>query len=61
MEMNLLLAKMFFKYDLELVNTELDWLNEGKVFVMWWKRELMVRFRQRAIRTSQLLSVRHCK
>ncbi|CAG8952979.1 hypothetical protein HYFRA_00003168 [Hymenoscyphus fraxineus] len=49
MEMNLLLAKMFFKYDLELVNTQLDWLNEGKVFVMWWKPELMVRFRQRAM------------
>jgi hypothetical protein len=46
MEINLLLAKKLWKYDLELINQGLDWLNEGKVFVMWWKPELLVHFRQ---------------
>lgn len=31
MEINLLLAKKLWKYDLELINQGLDWLNEGKV------------------------------
>lgn len=44
MEMSLILAKMLWRYDLELVNEELDWLGESKVHVMWWKPELMVRF-----------------
>ncbi|KFX93706.1 hypothetical protein O988_06652 [Pseudogymnoascus sp. VKM F-3808] len=48
MEINLLLAKMLWKYDLELINQDLDWLKEGKVFVMWWKPELLVRFRQQS-------------
>ena len=47
MEINLLLAKMLWKYDLELVNNNVDWLNEGKVYVMWWKPELIIRFHPR--------------
>ncbi|KAF2249404.1 cytochrome P450 [Trematosphaeria pertusa] len=47
MEMFLLLAKMLWKYDLELVNKNMDWLKEGKVYVMWWKPKLMVRFHPR--------------
>ncbi|KAI2616499.1 cytochrome P450 [Hypoxylon sp. NC1633] len=43
MEMNLILAKMLWTYDLELVNKDINWLEEGKVFVMWWKPALMVR------------------
>ncbi|KAL8634030.1 hypothetical protein Q9189_000276 [Teloschistes chrysophthalmus] len=47
MEMNLLLAKMLWTYDLELVNKNLDWLKEGKVHVLWWKPKLFVRFHKR--------------
>ncbi|KAL9586169.1 MAG: hypothetical protein Q9212_001090 [Teloschistes hypoglaucus] len=47
MEMNLLLAKMLWTYDLELVNKKLDWLKEGKVHVLWWKPKLFVRFHKR--------------
>lgn len=47
MEMNLILAKMLWKYDLELVNPELDWEGQSHMHVMWWKPSLMVRFRER--------------
>ncbi|KAE8143178.1 cytochrome P450 [Aspergillus pseudotamarii] len=47
MEINMLLAKLLWKYDMELVNKDLDWLEEGKVFVMWWKPELWIRFHER--------------
>ncbi|KAI1138331.1 cytochrome P450 [Hypoxylon sp. FL0543] len=47
MEMNLILAKMLWTYDLELVNKDINWLKEGKVYVMWWKPSLMVRFHKR--------------
>ncbi|KAI9368157.1 cytochrome P450 [Aspergillus egyptiacus] len=47
MEMNLILAKMLWTYNLELVNKDLDWLKEGKVHVLWWKPKLMIRFHKR--------------
>ncbi len=47
MEMNLLMAKLFWSYDLELVNKEINWLGEGKVHVLWWKPNLFVRFHKR--------------
>lgn len=47
MEMNLILAKMLWRYDLELVDKELDWLGSSKVYVMWWKPELRIRFKAR--------------
>ncbi|TEA19177.1 Cytochrome P450 monooxygenase BOT4 [Colletotrichum sidae] len=47
MEINLILAKMLWKYDLELVNKDLDWEKESQLHVMWWKPALMVQFRER--------------
>ena len=47
MEMNLILTKMLFRYDLELVDENLDWLAQSKVHVMWWKPELWIRFTER--------------
>ncbi|KAI9046668.1 hypothetical protein LZ554_009409 [Drepanopeziza brunnea f. sp. 'monogermtubi'] len=44
MELNLILAKMGWKYDLELMDPELDWEGESKVYVMWDKPALPVRF-----------------
>ena len=47
MEMNLLMAKIFWTYDLELVNKDVNWLQEGKVHILWWKPKLFVRFHKR--------------
>ncbi|EMF14032.1 cytochrome P450 [Sphaerulina musiva SO2202] len=47
MEINLIMAKMFWKYDLELVDKELDWDKQSQLHVMWWKPELRVRFKER--------------
>ncbi|KAI4217467.1 MAG: hypothetical protein LQ351_000062 [Letrouitia transgressa] len=44
LEMSLILAKLNFKYDLEMVNKGLDWERESHMHVMWWKPELRVRF-----------------
>ncbi|KAL3417255.1 BCL4p [Phlyctema vagabunda] len=46
-EMNLVLAKMHFRYDLELIDRELDWLEQSSMYVMWWKPELLIRFKYR--------------
>lgn len=45
--MSLTLAKLFLKYDLTLVNKDLDWEGQSHMHVMWWKPSLMVRFRER--------------
>ncbi|EXF74211.1 BCL4p [Colletotrichum fioriniae PJ7] len=47
MEINLILAKMLWKYELELVDKELNWEQESQLHVMWWKPALMIRFTQR--------------
>ncbi|KAF1941734.1 cytochrome P450 monooxygenase-like protein [Clathrospora elynae] len=43
-EMRLVLAKLLFKFDLELVDKEKDWFGEQKLFTLWEKGPLMVRF-----------------
>ena len=53
MEMNLILAKIFWTYDLELVNKDLDWHAESRMHVMWWKPNLMVRFCKREVLTGR--------
>ncbi|KAJ5058638.1 cytochrome P450 [Bipolaris maydis] len=47
MEINLILSKMLWKYDMDLVNNNLDWERESRLHVMWWKPALMVRFKER--------------
>ncbi|KAI1744493.1 cytochrome P450 monooxygenase [Xylaria scruposa] len=47
-EMALCLTKMAFKYDWELVNRDLDWENESRCYIMWWKAPIMARFQSRA-------------
>lgn len=44
MELNLVLSKMLWKYNLELINSQLDWEKDSRLYVMWCKPELMVRF-----------------
>jgi hypothetical protein len=41
--MRLVFAKIFFSFDLELVDKELEWLEGQKVLTLWDKPELMVR------------------
>ena len=44
-EISLILAKIFHKYSLELVDDGLDWEQRSHLYVMWWKPELRVRIR----------------
>ncbi|KAK3343539.1 benzoate 4-monooxygenase cytochrome P450 [Lasiosphaeria hispida] len=48
MEMRTTLAKLFWKYDMELVNTELDWHRDSEMHTLWRKPALWVRLRERA-------------
>ncbi|KAJ5179555.1 cytochrome P450 [Penicillium capsulatum] len=48
MEINLILAKMFWKYDLELVNQDFDWIRDGRVNAGWWWPKLYICFHPRA-------------
>jgi hypothetical protein len=43
--MRLILAKVLFTFDLELVDKERDWIGEQKVFTLWEKGALMVRLK----------------
>lgn len=46
--MNLILSEVLWKYDLELLYRELDWEEQSRMHMMWWKLELKVRFKERA-------------
>lgn len=43
-ELNLILSKLCWKYDMELMDQSLDWEGQSKVHVMWDKPDLNVRF-----------------
>lgn len=49
-EMSLILAKMHFQCDLELVDPTLNWLKDSYLHVMWWKPALYIRFKPANIR-----------
>jgi cytochrome P450 len=44
-EMRLILAKVLFAFDLELVDKERDWTGEQKCFTLWEKQALEVRLK----------------
>ncbi|KAJ4288037.1 hypothetical protein N0V90_012053 [Kalmusia sp. IMI 367209] len=46
--MNLILAKMHWKYDFEFVNKDLDWEGSSHMHIMWWKPDLWVRILPKA-------------
>lgn len=48
LEINQLLAKMHWMYDLELIDEGLDWEAQSREHVMWTKPALNVRFRLRS-------------
>lgn len=43
------LSKILFKYDLELMNADLDWESASRCYVMWWKPPVYVMFKERDI------------
>jgi hypothetical protein len=45
-EMNLILARLVFEFDLRLDDEEIDWM-EQRVFTLWEKSSMMVRLRAR--------------
>jgi hypothetical protein len=48
MEMKTTLAKLYFKYELELVDKGLDWHKASKMHTLWQKPPLLVRVLPRA-------------
>ncbi|KAI4730515.1 putative P450 monooxygenase [Aureobasidium sp. EXF-10728] len=47
-ELYLAMCKLHYKYDLELVNTELDWFRDSKMHIVWHKPAMMVRVKPRS-------------
>jgi len=45
MEMRIIISKLVWHFDFELVNKDLDWMSEAKFYSVWRKPNLMVRFR----------------
>ncbi|KAI0883025.1 putative cytochrome P450 [Annulohypoxylon maeteangense] len=44
-EMSLVLAKLFYSYDMNLVDQDLDWENGSRHWVMWWKAPVRIHAR----------------
>jgi cytochrome P450 len=47
LEMRIILAKMVFEFDWELVNKDLDFLKETRLYLLWKKPAVVVRFHER--------------
>ena len=47
MELYTTLAKLYFRYEVELVDTEMDWHERSEMYLFWKKPALMVRLRER--------------
>ncbi|KEQ98174.1 hypothetical protein AUEXF2481DRAFT_2148 [Aureobasidium subglaciale EXF-2481] len=43
MEMNTILSKLHWKFDLELLNTDVDWQRDSRMYTLWKKPELRVK------------------
>ncbi len=43
MELNLVLSKLLFVYDLELLDEKLDWHRDSRMATLWQKPELRVK------------------
>ncbi|MCJ1314166.1 hypothetical protein MMC25_007846 [Agyrium rufum] len=47
MELNVILARLVFTYEVELVSTHLDWQRDSRMQTLWQKPELRVKFLRR--------------
>lgn len=45
--MSLVLAKMLYTYDLDLLDKDMDWEGCSRHYVMWWKAPIRVRAMER--------------
>ena len=45
MEMRIILARLVWEFDWELMSKDLDWASETKVKLIWQKPELSVKFK----------------
>lgn len=45
--MSLVLAKLFYRYDVELVDPDIDWEARSRHWIMWWKAPLYMRAHKR--------------
>ncbi|KAK3301905.1 putative cytochrome P450 [Chaetomium strumarium] len=54
LEMASCLSKMLFRYDLKLVDNDLDWEAASRCYVMWWKAPVHVLFEERARRNDEV-------
>jgi hypothetical protein len=41
------LAKLFFKYDLQLLDTKIDWFQDSRMHTLWKKPSLRVKVTER--------------
>ena len=48
LELRLVLAKIFWKFDMQLMDDNLDWFKANKNYVFWEKPSLPVLFRRRS-------------
>lgn len=46
-ELRIVLAKILWNFDLELVDMAEDWVSKQRIYLIWQKVPLMVRCRQR--------------
>lgn len=49
MELRTTLAKLHFKYDVEMLGKDFDWLHESRMHTLWEKPKLMVRIVPRVV------------
>jgi len=49
MEMRILIAKMVFLFDYELVDEKLDWERDSPAFILWQKPELWTKVTPRDV------------
>jgi cytochrome P450 len=48
-ELSLLLSKILWVYDIELLNTEVDWLRDSRMAMLWKKPKLMIKTIRRRV------------
>jgi hypothetical protein len=49
LELSLLLSKILWVYNIELMNTEVDWLRDSKIAMLWKKPKLMIKTTRRQV------------
>lgn len=42
MELDIVLTKLLWKFDLKLLNEDLDWQRDSRMHTLWKKPELMI-------------------